>query len=60
LPTETEDIELLARFKLVGVASLFIASKLEEVYSAPALKDLVTYAGKASRQQVLDMEGTIL
>jgi cyclin B len=44
----------------VGVASMFIACKYEEIYP-PELKDFVYITDNAySKQEVLDMEGKIL
>ncbi len=48
------------RLQLVGVASLFIASKYEEIYP-PELKDYVYITDRAySKQDLVDMEFHIL
>lgn len=55
-------IELVSRMRLqlVGVASLFIACKYEEIYP-PALKDFVYITDNAYvKADVLEMEGHIL
>lgn len=49
------------KLQLVGVASLFIACKYEEVYSVPHIKDLVYVCDKAyTKEEILEMEGNIL
>lgn len=48
------------RLQLVGVASMFIACKYEEIY-APEVNDFVFVTDKAyTKEEVLDMEGNIL
>jgi hypothetical protein len=48
------------RLQLVGVASLFIASKYEEIYP-PEVKDFMLITDRAfSVEEILDMEGDIL
>jgi len=48
------------KLQLVGVASLFIASKFEEIY-APELKDFVYVCDNAyTKEEILDMESKIL
>jgi len=45
------------RLQLVGVTSMFIASKYEEIY-APEVKDFAYVTDSAyTKQEILDMEG---
>jgi cyclin B len=49
-----------ARYQLVGITALFIASKYEEIYP-PELKDFVYVTDNAyTKADVLDMEGQII
>ena len=48
------------KLQLVGIASMLIASKYQEIYP-PEVKDFVTVSDRAYRKQdILDMEGQIL
>ncbi len=49
-----------SQLQLVGIASILIAAKYEEIY-APAVKDLVFVSARAyTREDILAMECTIL
>ena len=49
------------QLQLLGVTSLFIAAKYEEVYGVPHIKDLVYVCDNAyTKEQLLQMEGNIL
>lgn len=51
---------LRSKLQLVGVSSLFIACKYEEIY-APELKDFVYVCDHAyNKEEILEMEGRIL
>lgn len=51
---------LRSKLQLVGVSSLFIACKYEEIY-APELKDFVYVCDHAyAKEEILEMESKIL
>lgn len=46
---------------MLGITSLFIAAKYEEVYSVPHIKDLVYVCDNAyKKEEIFEMEGNIL
>ncbi|CAD8047433.1 unnamed protein product [Paramecium sonneborni] len=50
-----------SKFQLYGVAALFIASKQEEVYSVPHVRDLVYVCDNAYiKEEILEAEGKII
>ncbi|CAD8136035.1 unnamed protein product [Paramecium octaurelia] len=50
-----------SKFQLYGVTALFIASKYEEVYSVPHVKDLVYVCDNAyTKEEILATEGKII
>ncbi|CAD8044253.1 unnamed protein product [Paramecium primaurelia] len=50
-----------SKFQLYGVAALFIASKYEEVYSVPHVRDLVYVCDNAyPKEEILQAEGQII
>ncbi|EAR83691.1 amine-terminal domain cyclin (macronuclear) [Tetrahymena thermophila SB210] len=50
-----------SRLQLLGITSLFIAAKYEEVYSVPHISDLVYVCDNAyKKEEIFDMEGSIL
>ncbi|CAK78899.1 unnamed protein product (macronuclear) [Paramecium tetraurelia] len=50
-----------SKFQLYGVAALFIASKYEEVYSVPHVRDLVYVCDNAyPKEEILEAEGKII
>lgn len=49
------------KFQLYGVTALFIASKYEEVYSVPHVRDLVYVCDNAyTKEEILECEGKII
>ena len=49
------------QLQLLGITSLFIAAKYEEVYGVPHIKDLVYVCDNAyTKEELLQMEGDIL
>lgn len=49
-----------SEFQLIGISSMMIASKIEEIYS-PLMKDYIYICDYAfSKEQILEMEGKIL
>lgn len=49
------------KLQLVGTAAFFIASKYEETYQVPELRDLVHYAANTfTKEEVIKMEAEII
>ena len=50
-----------SRLQLLGITSLWIASKYEETYNVPKITDIVYVCDNAyNKEDVLEMEGFIL